>query len=246
MRTLAKVLMPFRSMKAFSVFEVPFFFIINSNFSNFNFFWFLVEEPQKEAEKTVLKKWYHLTCILEKIGHILKKSKKISKKTSIFSIKTQNLNVLRIVIFPIAFYCQFATNWWKNSTLRTSQHRFSAISISKHQVKKRTYLRGSFAFTLSRIWRKIIIQTNKTSTTNLTALRKSASPTCFLHNNPWWHRGPKSSSFPKRSSNLPTIPPFSTPLYRIPEPSRVQSKSLRNLSKNCDSTFPSNPIVSFI
>ena len=50
---------------------------------------------------------------------ILKKFKVLfENKTSIPPKKPQNLNVLRILTFPVAFYGKFAIFWWKK-TLRS-------------------------------------------------------------------------------------------------------------------------------
>ena len=52
---------------------------------------------------------------------ILKNFKNFFQKTHLFFQKTQILNVLRILSFPVAFYGKFATIQWKKIHVQTRE-----------------------------------------------------------------------------------------------------------------------------
>ena len=117
-RTLLK--MPFRKMKAFFFFKIICFFIIFSNFSNFNFFLIFAKKTSKIRWKGIFKKIPFETLSRKKFPHVaILKNFKIffEKKFIYFSEKKPTFEcfeVLRNLSIPIAFYGKFATIWWKS------------------------------------------------------------------------------------------------------------------------------------
>ena len=131
------------------------FFIIFSNFSNFNFFLIFAKKTSKIRWKNIFKKKIsfetHSRKNLPPVA-ILKNSKIFFKKKPIyFSKKPQFLNVLRILSISVAFYGKFATMWWKNNfTFRSEQKcrcwRKGNCQTSGKKTSEIPHLRGRFCF----------------------------------------------------------------------------------------------------
>ena len=148
--------MPSRRMKAF--FQNTLFFIISSNFPNFNFF---LISSQKNLKNKVER---HFKEILPFEKHSRKSSpfaissdfRKFQvffrKKRLFFQKKPHILNVLtNILSFPVAFYGKFVRVWWKKFDVQNEPTSFLSELNWQTAGKKRTYLRGRFCFHVLKI-----------------------------------------------------------------------------------------------
>ena len=119
----------------------------------FKFFQVLPKKILYEGGKDIFKKYYHMIRILQQIYYLYrfwKTSRFFSKNPYIFWKKKPKFwtfwEITLSQSHSTANSLQFDEKNWQSDTSTTDVGLFSASSIGKHRVKKRTYLRGRFCF----------------------------------------------------------------------------------------------------